>query len=58
MRAVLSLVFVLGTISGCEALATFYGTIESSRIEGTFVSVCRGGMPAWQGRWKVTRQRR
>jgi hypothetical protein len=43
---------------GCEALATFYGTILSSTIEGTFVSVCDSGVLARQGRWKVTRQRR
>ena len=43
---------------GCEALATFYGRIESSAIEGTFVSVCDNAVLTRQGRWRVTRQRR
>lgn len=43
---------------GCEALATFYGRLESSAIEGTFVSVCDNGVLTRQGRWSVTRQRR
>ena len=53
MRATLSLIILF-----LEALATFYGRIESSAIEGTFVSVCDNGVLTRQGRWRVTRQRR
>ena len=40
----------------CEATATFDGSLTGARMEGTFLSVCEGGVLAYRGRWTMYRK--
>lgn len=56
-----------GTVSGtldpywdpdrqCQASTTFRGFVRAGTIEGTFSSICEGGVGYTTGRWKATRK--
>jgi hypothetical protein len=42
---------------GCEARASFLGSVDGDVISGSFVSFCEDGVRTWHGRWRVERKR-
>jgi len=40
----------------CLATATFRGTVDGNRWDGTLISTCEGGPPTYTGRWAMRRK--
>ena len=40
----------------CLATATFRGTVDGNRMDGTLISTCGGGPPTYTGRWAMRRK--